>query len=206
MLLTDEAEGRKFKLTDGVDVADDGMIYFTDASYKYYLSEYILDIFEGKPNGRLLSFDPVTKETKVLVSDLYFANGIVLSPDQTHLVYCETSMYVVFQHSFLSSRLIHYCCEMKSLPKTKHNSFKQSLDMFSYAFFSNYCRRRCRKFYINGKNAGRVEKFVESLPGLPDNIRYDGEGHYLIALATVNTILSTCKMLLFYYYYYYYKQ
>lgn len=44
--------------------------------------------------------------------------------------------------------------------------------------------RRCRKFYINGKNAGHVEKFVESLPGLPDNIRYDGEGHYLIALAT----------------------
>ncbi|KAK9227886.1 hypothetical protein WN944_020830 [Citrus x changshan-huyou] len=136
VLLTDEAEGKKFKLTDGVDVADDGMIYFTDASYKYYLREYILDIFEGKPNGRLLSFDPVTKETKVLVSDLYFANGVVLSPDQTHLVYCETSM------------------------------------------------RRCRKFYIKGKNAGRVEKFIETLPGLPDNIRYDGEGHYLIALAT----------------------
>lgn len=115
MLLTDEAEGKKFKLTDGVDVADDGMIYFTDASYKYYLREYILDIFEGKPNGRLLGFDPVTKETKVLVSDLYFANGVVLSPDQTHLVYCETSMYVVFQPTFLSLRLIHYSCEMKSL-------------------------------------------------------------------------------------------
>lgn len=117
MLLTDEAEGQKFKLTDGVDVADDGMIYFTDASYKYYLREYILDIFEGKPNGRLLGFDPVTKETKVLVSDLYFANGVVLSPDQTHLVYCETSMYVVFQPTFLSLRLIHYSCEMKSLPE-----------------------------------------------------------------------------------------
>ncbi|KAI3890621.1 hypothetical protein MKW92_036592 [Papaver armeniacum] len=31
-LLTDEAEGLKFRLTDGVDVADDGVIYFTDAS------------------------------------------------------------------------------------------------------------------------------------------------------------------------------
>lgn len=41
-----------------------------------------------------------------------------------------------------------------------------------------------------------MEKFIETLPGLPDNIRYDGEGHYLIALATVNTILSTCNMLL----------
>lgn len=68
--------------------------------------------------------------------------------------------------------------------------------MFSYAFIFYYCRRRCRKFYIKGKNPGRVEKFIETLPGLPDNIRYDGEGHYLIALATVNTILSTCNMLL----------
>ncbi|CBI38403.3 unnamed protein product, partial [Vitis vinifera] len=43
--LTDEAEGIKFKLTDGVDVAVDGVIYFTDASYKYSLKEYIWDIF-----------------------------------------------------------------------------------------------------------------------------------------------------------------
>ncbi|GMP32134.1 hypothetical protein CsSME_00006032 [Camellia sinensis var. sinensis] len=34
-LLTDEAEDVKFKLTDGVDITKDGMIYFTDASYKY---------------------------------------------------------------------------------------------------------------------------------------------------------------------------
>ena len=33
-LLTDSAEGLKFALTDGVDVAADGTIYFTDASYK----------------------------------------------------------------------------------------------------------------------------------------------------------------------------
>ncbi|PKI37390.1 hypothetical protein CRG98_042218 [Punica granatum] len=34
-LLTNEAEGVKIKLVDGVDVADDRTIYFTDASQKY---------------------------------------------------------------------------------------------------------------------------------------------------------------------------
>ena len=93
-LLVDEAEGVKFKLTDAVDIAEDGTIYFTDASYKYSLHEFLWDILEGNPYGRAMSYDPVTKETKVLAHDLYFANGIAVSPDQQYVVFCETTMYV----------------------------------------------------------------------------------------------------------------
>lgn len=89
-LLTNEAEGVKFGLTDGVDVASDGIIYFTDASYKYDLRAPILDILEGRPHGRLLSFDPSSNRTSVLLRDLYFANGVVLSPGQQSLIFCET--------------------------------------------------------------------------------------------------------------------
>ncbi|KAF3440386.1 hypothetical protein FNV43_RR18670 [Rhamnella rubrinervis] len=135
-VLTDEAEGVKFKLTDCVDIATDGIIYFTDASHKYSLKHLALDFFEGKPNGRLMSYDPTTKRTKVLVHDLYFANGIAVSPDQNHLIFCETTM------------------------------------------------RRCRKYHLQGKNKGSVDKFIDRLLGMPDNIRYDGEGLYWIALAT----------------------
>ncbi|EOX90700.1 Strictosidine synthase [Theobroma cacao] len=140
-LLADEAEELKFKITDGVDVAEDGMIYFTDASHKYSLHEFARDILEGRPYGRLLSFDPASRRTKVLLRDLYFPNGIAVSSDQDSVVFCETSM------------------------------------------------RRCRKYYIQGKKKGRVEKFIDNLPGMPDNVRYDGEGHYWIALVTENTIL-----------------
>ena len=97
-LLTDEAEGLKFKQTNAVDVAVDGMIYFTDASYKYGLIEFIWEILEGRPHGRLLSFDPSTQETVVLLRDLYLANGVVVSPDQTSVVFCETLMYVSHSH------------------------------------------------------------------------------------------------------------
>ncbi|XP_044469608.1 protein STRICTOSIDINE SYNTHASE-LIKE 7-like [Mangifera indica] len=135
-LLTDEAESQKFKLTDAVEIAEDGMIYFTDASYKYDVSEVNWDFLEGKPFGRLLSFDPVTKNTKLLLHHLYFANGVTISPDQTFLVFCETFM------------------------------------------------RRCSKYYIKGKEAGHLEKFIENLPGIPDNIHYDGEGLYWIAFAS----------------------
>jgi sugar lactone lactonase YvrE len=93
-LLTDEADGQKFRTTDGVDVAENGIIYFTDASYKYSLRECSLDILEGKPHGRLMSYDPATKRTKVLLHDLYFANGVAVSPDQNYVVFCETPVYV----------------------------------------------------------------------------------------------------------------
>ncbi|KAM0975164.1 hypothetical protein ACFX13_018518 [Malus domestica] len=135
-LLTDEAEGIKFKIPNSVDVAQDGMLYFTDASYKYSLHEVQSDLLGGRPYGRLLSYNPTTKETKVLVRNLYFVNGVAVSPDQNFVVFCETVM------------------------------------------------RRCRKYYLQGSKKGSVENFIDHLPGLPDNIRYDGEGHYWIALIT----------------------
>ena len=91
-LLTDEADQVKFRLTDGVDVASNGMIYFTDASYKYNAEEARLDILECQPHGRLMSFDPQTNLTQVLLHDLYFANGVALSPHHDFLVFCETPL------------------------------------------------------------------------------------------------------------------
>lgn len=91
-VLTDEVEGRKLKFADGIDVAKDGMIYFTEASYKYNLSQFIFDILEGKPHGSLMSIDPVSRETKVLARDLYFPNGLQVSPDQNSVIFCETPM------------------------------------------------------------------------------------------------------------------
>lgn len=98
-LLTNEAEGIKFKLTDEVALTKDGMIYFTDASYKYAFEDYLYDLLESRPHGRLLSFDPKTEETKVLLRDLYFPNGLAVSPDQNSLIFCETPLYV---HVFCS--------------------------------------------------------------------------------------------------------
>ncbi|XP_068646384.1 protein STRICTOSIDINE SYNTHASE-LIKE 5-like [Aristolochia californica] len=139
-LLTNEANGLPFRLTDEVDIAKNGVIYFTDASYKYSLDEYILDTFGGRPHGRLMSFDPSTNQTRVLVRDLYFANGVQVSPTQDFVLFCETSL------------------------------------------------RRCRKYHIQGEKNGTVEDFVDNLPGLPDNIHYDGEGHYWIALFSGRTL------------------
>ena len=92
-VLTREAEGLPFRLTDGVDVAPDGMIYFTDASSRHPLEDHQLDMLAMRPNGRLLSYDPDTGRSRVLLRNLYFANGVVVAPDGDSLVVSETPRY-----------------------------------------------------------------------------------------------------------------
>lgn len=97
-VLTTQADGVPFGFTDDVDIATDGTIYFSDASYKFGQLDYKADLLEHRPNGRLLSYDPETKVTKVLLDSLYFANGIAVSPDQTFVLVNETGKYRVTRY------------------------------------------------------------------------------------------------------------
>lgn len=91
--LSTEAEGAPLKFTDHLDIASDGMIYFTDASYKYSQSEYLYDLLESRPNGRFLRYDPFTRNTVVLLRDLYFSNGVALSRNEDFVLINETYRY-----------------------------------------------------------------------------------------------------------------
>lgn len=94
-LLTKESNGLPFKFTDDVEVAPDGMIYFSDASSKYQQPDYVQDFMEARPYGRLLSYNPKTKKTKTLLKDLYFANGIAVDPNNQFVLVNETPRYRV---------------------------------------------------------------------------------------------------------------
>lgn len=88
--LTTEADGVAFRFTDDVDVASDGRIYFSDASSRFGLLDYTLDLLEGRPHGRLLRYDPASGKTEVLLDSLYFANGVALSQDESFVIVVET--------------------------------------------------------------------------------------------------------------------
>lgn len=94
-LLTDTADGAKFGCLNDLDVGADGTIYFTEASNKFPMSQHVSDLLEHQPNGRLLAWDPKTQQTRTLVRDIYFANGVAVSPDQSFVLVVETGMYRV---------------------------------------------------------------------------------------------------------------
>jgi len=103
-VLTTEADGIPFRCTNDLDIAGDGTIYFTDASYKFPLTRLKDDVLEHQPNGRFMSYDPHTKQTRVLLSDLYFANGVAVSPDQSFVLVNDTSSYRVRRFWLTGSR------------------------------------------------------------------------------------------------------
>jgi len=94
-VLANAAEGVPFRCTNDLDVATDGTIYFTDASSKFDLTQLRADLLEHQPNGRFLAYDSKTKATRVLLRDLYFANGVAVSPDQSFVLVNDTGEYRV---------------------------------------------------------------------------------------------------------------
>lgn len=92
-LLTNSAEGIRFRFTNDLDIGTDGVIYFTDASSRFGPQEYLFDLLEARPHGRLLAYDPSNRQTMVLLDGLYFANGVALSRNEDFLVVAETYRY-----------------------------------------------------------------------------------------------------------------
>lgn len=95
-LLADKADdGAMFGCLNDIDVAADGTIYFSEASRKFRMAVHVHDLLEHQPNGRLLAFDPATQKVRTVLRDLYFANGVAVSPDQSFVLVAETGKYRV---------------------------------------------------------------------------------------------------------------
>ena len=97
-VLTNTHGGRPFMFTDDLDIASDGKIYFSDASDTYDQPDFMLDLIEGRPHGRLMVYDPASGETEMLLDALYFANGIALSDDEDFVLVNETGRYRVTRY------------------------------------------------------------------------------------------------------------
>ena len=97
--LTDEVEGTPIAYADDLDIAEDGVIYFSDASTKFgaeaigtTLSASLLEIMEHQGTGRLLAYDPASKRTWVVKDGYVFSNGVAMTSDGDILVN-ETGTY-----------------------------------------------------------------------------------------------------------------
>jgi sugar lactone lactonase YvrE len=132
--LTDRADGQPFVFLDGLDIALDGTVWFTDATSRFPDGEFHYEVLEGTATGRLLTYDPATRHVRIRAANLRFPNGVALGPDDAYILVNETLGYRTLRH------------------------------------------------WITGPKAGRTEPFVESYPGMPDDIRFNGRGLFWVAL------------------------
>lgn len=91
-VLADSFEGEPFIFTNNASVGSDGSVYFTVTSRRFRLGDYKLDLMEHSGTGRLFRYHP-DGEVELLLDGLYFANGVAVAGDDSHVVYAETGMY-----------------------------------------------------------------------------------------------------------------
>jgi sugar lactone lactonase YvrE len=89
-VLATGAAGRPLTFCNNASVAADGTVYFTDSSDRYPVTVWKRDLLEYRPNGRLLAYDGATH---VVAEDLYFPNGVALTPDGSAVLVVETSAH-----------------------------------------------------------------------------------------------------------------
>ena len=128
--LSTRAGGREIAFADDLHVADDGTVYFSDATEHDIFQD---ELFELRDTGRLLAYDPETEETTVELEGLGFANGVCPHEDGESLLVTETSRY------------------------------------------------RVTRYWIDGDREGESERFVDNLPGYPDNVEAAADGGHWLA-------------------------
>jgi ribose transport system permease protein len=129
----------RLPLADDVDIAGDGMIYFSEASKRFETEEWILDGMEGRKNGRVIRFDPRTGKTKTVLRGLIFSNGVASSHDKQSILIAET------------------------------------------------WPSRVWRYWVAGPKKGKLELFMDNLPGYTDNINRASDGTYWVALCGIRS-------------------
>lgn len=109
-------QGREMAFVDDVDRLPDGRLVFTDASDRFGLDEWKVDLIEHRPRGRVFVHDPSTGTTTLLVEGLFFANGIAAAADGSFALVCETGAYRVQRIELTGVRAGQHAPVIENLP------------------------------------------------------------------------------------------
>ncbi|KAN0040890.1 hypothetical protein ACTFIV_003426 [Dictyostelium citrinum] len=98
----------KLNFVNDVIVGNDDMIYFTDSTSIAPVFDNSGDwntlvpsmytMFTSVNHGKLLSFNPKTKETKVLMDGIKYSNGVAFDPKEESIFFAETGGCRVYRY------------------------------------------------------------------------------------------------------------
>lgn len=80
----------RMRLADDLDIAPDGRVFFSEATIRFDMSEWMVDALEARGNGRIICFDPKLGTSRTVLSGLKFPNGICMARDGQSFFFCQT--------------------------------------------------------------------------------------------------------------------
>ena len=85
------------KLLNSFDFLSNGSIFLSDTSSRFPVHDFVLDLLDGRPSGKLMVFHPEQDETRVLIDGITFANGVLLSKDESFVLVAETTRFRILR-------------------------------------------------------------------------------------------------------------
>lgn len=88
-ILADSYAGQPLKFVDHLVISKQGDIYFSDASIRFGMNDYVHDFLEASQTGRIFKLSQ-SGELSLIAEQLFFANGVTLTSDESKLLINET--------------------------------------------------------------------------------------------------------------------
>ncbi|GAB4550746.1 MAG: SMP-30/gluconolactonase/LRE family protein [Anaerolineae bacterium] len=161
-------DGKPFGYADGIAIARDGKIYFTqgqDAEGERLGSA--LSVLSNRDFGRLLVYDPQDGSVKVLLSTLSFANGVALAPDESYVLVADQYRYQIKRYWLTGEKAGTADIFTADLPGFVHNLYLDNQHVLWVAIFQprNGLADALRP---NPFLARQVAKLLALMPGFGD--------------------------------------
>jgi ribose transport system permease protein len=80
----------RLRLADDLDITDDGLIFFSEATVRYEMDEWPVDGLEARGNGRIICYDTKTGATHTVLRGLKFPNGVAVASNGQSILFAET--------------------------------------------------------------------------------------------------------------------
>lgn len=94
---------RKAKTFNSVAVAKNGDLYFTDSSSDFEVCK-VTSAFIPNPSGRLIHLSRKTNKITTLIDGLFYANGVVISPNEDFVLVSDLGKSRILKHWIKSEK------------------------------------------------------------------------------------------------------
>jgi len=120
----------RMRLADDLDIAPDGRVFFSEATIRYEMHDWIIDALEGRGNGRIICYDSRDGSSKTVISKLQFPNGICMVPDGESFLFAETWGCRISRHWFAGANAGRTEAVIADLPGYPDNINRSSRGTF----------------------------------------------------------------------------
>ncbi|XP_022650612.1 adipocyte plasma membrane-associated protein-like [Varroa destructor] len=134
-------EGKKLQLFNDIVSDSKGVIYFTESSNKYPLYKIVWAIMEHDASGRVMAYDPVKRDMRVLLDGLVCPNGIQLTHDGKALLVSETGNFRILRYYLEGEKKGTYDVFAQNLPGEPDNIRKSLSGGYWVAFVNGRSQR-----------------------------------------------------------------